>query len=740
MKDEFLQKTAKRALIMGTLLLMAFVNVFAQNYSIKGKLTDEETGQPINKANVFVQGTKKGAQTDSTGVFTITGLENKLYDVAFTCVGFRPIRQTLMAGSEVVSVEMSADPAEIQGVEVYGKKKISPLNDPRIQPFAWKSSITSISSTAIQNIGATNLADALKYNVGGNVTEQGRKRKQFYSVRGQMTNADFAIDGISMYYFLEGPSALSTSAVQEIEITRSSNALLYGFSGLNGVVNIKTKTFNKFETHAQAEYGTFNALNASITHGGKFGGFHYLLSVTRDQTDGPVGRNAAEKSWNIFGKLRYNYKNWLEAEVQQFYIKSMREMAQTVSSAQYPVSVSQMSQLWKYDPLNLSLTMGKIKIKEGSKATTELRYYYVQNKKDWHNRNYVVTKVNGVQTLTSTITDAVVAEPDFVHGVGIVQAISPIANNTFRVGADYYHGVMWTNGVQRKNTISGVILDEHTFGKLNVDAGIKVIKDYYKEYAPGTVKITDQWQPAYANLSFGASYKFNDNTILNYIVNTGTIPAPSGSLQLIDKVQQLVNDEKRTGMDLGIVKRIKGLGDITLSMFYSNRKNAFQYTGVLYTNANTTQSEYLKNLDLRSVGAELAYQSPTFFNIVSVFANAMGQYTSDVTGGQDVKYERVPGFITSGGLNIQKYGFSLNTLGRYVNKYIGDRFIVLKAGQKVYVGDYFNLDVNLNYTIPHLPISLYVKAVNLLDTHYATVSPAYPDYGQRISFGLRASL
>jgi len=184
---------------------------------------------------------------------------------------------------------------------------------------------------------------------------------------------------------------------------------------------------------------------------------------------------------------------------------------------------------------------------------------------------------------------------------------------------------------------------------------------------------------------------------------------------------------------------LKGIGDITFATFYANRKNAFQYTGTLYTNKDGIQAEYLSNLDLRSYGAELAYQSPVFFGILSGFGNVMGQYTADVTGGQNVEYTRAPEFITSGGINVQKSGFNLNILGRYVYKYIGDRFIVLKPGQKVFVGDYLNFDINLAYAIPRTPISAYTKVVNLFDVHYATISPAYPDYGRRLSIGLRAS-
>ena len=134
MKKNELVKPGKKLCLIWILLSVAFGQLFAQNYSIKGKLTDEENGQPLSGVNVMIQGTNKGAISDSTGTFIISGLQNKLYDVAFSSVGFRSKRQTILAGTEVTAVEMSVDATALQSVEVYGKKKVSPLNDPTIQP------------------------------------------------------------------------------------------------------------------------------------------------------------------------------------------------------------------------------------------------------------------------------------------------------------------------------------------------------------------------------------------------------------------------------------------------------------------------------------------------------------------------------------------------------------------------------------------------------------------------------
>ncbi len=726
--------------IMCVVLLMAGITVcWGQTETIKGTVVNEHTQAPLPNISVRIKGSSLATSTDSIGQFKLDKLQQKEYTLIFTCIGFKPVEKKVTAGAAPLTVSIVPGFTELTEVSVFGNKKESPLINTAVQPSAWESSITHIQAADMQNIGATNIASALKYNVGGNVTEQGRKRKEFYSVRGQMTNADFAIDGVSMYYFLEGPSALSTSAIDEIEIVRSSNALLYGYSGMNGVVNLKTKTFDKFHTDVAAEYGTFNTLHAELTHGGKVGNFHYLLSATRDQTDGPKNRNAAERAWNFFGKISYSLKDWLNVELQQFYIKSMREFAQVVSTAEYPVAIGTQSQIWKYDPLNLSLTQGKIKIKESANATTELRYYYIQNKEEWHNRTYVIAKVKGVQTLTSTIKDVVTQEPSFVNAVGFTQVWKPVSENTLRIVGDYYKGDMWTNGAQRKSTLSGVILDEHDFGKLSVNAGIKVLRDYYKYYNPGTALIQNQWQPAYANISAGAAYKLCKNTTLNYIFNAGTVPVPDGSLQQVNGVATTVNNEKRVSMDLGITKQCKEAGDVSLTAFFSNRKNAFQYTGVLYTNTAGTQSEYLQNLDLKSYGVEFEYKSPVVLGFLSGFTNIMWQHTTTATDGTTTKYLNVPDFIASAGINAQKSGFTFNALGRFVNKYIGNRFIVTTPGQMVYVGNYFNLDANLGYTLPKWPVTAYVKIVNAFDVRYATMTPAYPDYGRKFSVGLRAS-
>jgi hypothetical protein len=738
MKRELLQKTIRKASLIGIMLVLTIARILAQNFSIKGKLTDEETGEPIGGVNVLIQGTNKGTVTDSTGTFAMSGLENKLYDVAFSSIGYRPIRQTIMAGAEVTSVELAADATELQGVDVYGKRKATPFNIPSIQPIAWAASTSHITSASIENIGATNLASALKYTVSGYVGEQGRKHKEFFTIRGQMQNADFAVNGISMYQFLDAPSALSSSIIQEIEITRSSNALFLGYSGLNGVANIKTKVYDKFETVAEADYGTFNTIHFNITHGGKVGKLRYALSLSNDRTDGPKNRNAAENMWNFYGSLNYSFKKWLVLDVQRFDMRGKREFAQMVSG-KYTIAPNNLAQIWKYDPLTLTLTTAKAKIIESSWALTEIQYYYIDNQRSFHNRSYYVLKAKGVQTLTDSIPPySIIKEPDYINGGALIQVIKPFESNTLRCGGLYSNASLGTNGVSKKSTVSGIITDEQTFGNLSLDAGVKVLRDYFKDYAPGTVKIKDQWQPAYLNFSFGASYKINSNLILNYVLNGGTVKAPDGSLQLVDNVQQIVKDERRICMDLGIVKRVENLGDVTMTGFFSKRRNAFTYTGVLYKDNDSIQREYLANKDYRTFGIEFAYQSPSFFNCLSGFVNIMEQFTIDLTNIPKVHYMGQPEFIPSAGISFKKAGVTFNIMGRYVSRYVMNRFVVLADGQNAYVGDYTNIDLNAGYAIPKTPLNIYAKVVNIGDVHYTSMSPAFPDYGRRITIGLRA--
>lgn len=81
---------AKQLTIAIFYLLLTFSSYAIGNNKgiITGKVIDKSTKQPIQFVNVFVVGTKFGAVTDSTGRYTINGLDENIYQLKYSFISY----------------------------------------------------------------------------------------------------------------------------------------------------------------------------------------------------------------------------------------------------------------------------------------------------------------------------------------------------------------------------------------------------------------------------------------------------------------------------------------------------------------------------------------------------------------------------------------------------------------------------------------------------------------------------
>ena len=85
----------KRLAVFVTLLFTVSFAYAQSQGTIKGKMLDKETGEPLPFANVVVmKGGQQvaGAQTDFDGKFTVTGLSAGTYDLIAKYVGYQDIK------------------------------------------------------------------------------------------------------------------------------------------------------------------------------------------------------------------------------------------------------------------------------------------------------------------------------------------------------------------------------------------------------------------------------------------------------------------------------------------------------------------------------------------------------------------------------------------------------------------------------------------------------------------------
>ncbi len=214
------------------IVLSSGLLVFSQQGTLKGKILDKATGEPIPFCNVIVEvaGTQQGGSTtDFDGYYTIKPIQPGTYDVKASYVGYRPrmITGVIIRADKItfldVDLEVSAtmlEPVEIFEYEV-----------PLIEKDNTSSGAT-ITSEEIAKMPNKSAA-AVATTVGGVYSRDG----EVGSIRGQRAgNTVYYIDGIRV----TGSTALPESAIDQVSVVLGGIPAQYG-DITGGIINVTTK-------------------------------------------------------------------------------------------------------------------------------------------------------------------------------------------------------------------------------------------------------------------------------------------------------------------------------------------------------------------------------------------------------------------------------------------------------------------------------------------------------------------
>jgi iron complex outermembrane receptor protein len=614
---------------------------------------------------------------------------------------------------------------EIGEVSVYGRERVSPLRVLTTEPPAWESSVTSICPEDVP--GACNLFEALKYSTNGLASTQGRRKKHYYLLRGQNVASDYAVNGVSlstngagpMAEWVEAPTLIPTAMIEGVEVIRSGNSLLLGFSGLNGVVNVRTRRFDYATTQAEADYGSFRSLHYGALHGNRIGNVHYAASLEHDRTEGPSGRHSFEDMWKFYAKVDYCLGETFEASVENMYVYGVRHVTQAVWDS-LAAPQSQLADVWEYDPMRYDVATARLKWRPTERLSTELQGSMILNRMDLYPDKYAYRSTGRTIELSDSIArQRMLDEPDTIYTAALFQGFSPMAGNVARRGVMYASSTTYAHGRSHRSIVSGALLDQHAFGTVDVHAGVKVIRERYGAEEGGGAWLV--------NVSGGVSYRPASRHTFNAVLNSGTLPADR--TELTESGERL-RQEVRTGMELGW-EPATAAGRPVLTLFFMDQRNTSEYTRKPYYDERGVLRYYMRNLNLLTGGVELSFRTRRE-GVVAGFANASLKYVSEQGAGYRRRYARQPPFIANAGVNFFLGAADVCLTAKYVSGYRTDRFLKEEVG----VGNYCNVDVHARYRL-HRFVELYANVSNVADVRYATVSPLYPDFGRAWRLGLR---
>ncbi|MGQ1947850.1 TonB-dependent receptor [Geofilum sp. OHC36d9] len=270
--------------IAGLLFLVAH-KLCAQNPSLVGHVTNQESNQPLTDANIYIPGTTLGTITDQNGQFILRNIKAGTYEVVVSCLGYHRFKQEMLIREAQNEFNCSLKPSNntLGEVVVTGTGTPHHLKNAPVQTEL-------IDKKLINQIGPSNFTD-LMLGVSPSFDFNPGAMGPFMQLNGLGNDYILVlIDGKRMYGDIGGQSDLNRINplnIERIEIVKGASSALYGSEAIAGVINIitnKKSPKNAITTQNRVgSYGEWIMHNNLDLHIGKLSS---TTSFDRKTTDG----------------------------------------------------------------------------------------------------------------------------------------------------------------------------------------------------------------------------------------------------------------------------------------------------------------------------------------------------------------------------------------------------------------------------------------------------------------------
>lgn len=230
--------TCFRYFLMFTLSLLVWSNTYAQERSISGTVTDQETGEALPGVNILVKGTTQGTVTDIEGTYrlTVPGDESTL---VFSSIGYAT-QEVTVGNQNTIDLAMAPDIQALSEIVVTGYS----TEERRDVTGA----VATVDAEKLRAVPSGNVEQQLQGRVSGvTVITNGQPgTTSVVRVRGFG-----AFGGNEPLYVVDGVPVGSTNFLQPDDIESTTvlkdapSASIYGARAANGVIVYTTKKGNR---------------------------------------------------------------------------------------------------------------------------------------------------------------------------------------------------------------------------------------------------------------------------------------------------------------------------------------------------------------------------------------------------------------------------------------------------------------------------------------------------------------
>jgi iron complex outermembrane receptor protein len=306
----------KTLLIIAAAILMPFMAV--AQFSISGKITDQQTGEALSRAGIYLENTFLSAQTDQSGNYTLKNLKPGQYHIRVSYLGYQNIQKVVLIDrNSTIDFQLNANSLLADEVLVRSTR-------------ATENSGTTYRNISKEELEKNNLGQDLPFllnqtpsvvvssDAGNGIGYTGIR------IRGSdPTRINVTVNGIP-YNDSESQGSFwvnmpdFTSSVDNIQIQRGVGTSTNGAGAFGGSVNIQTTT-RRDSAYAELNntFGSYQTLKNTVNVGTGLinSKFSFDGRLSRIRSDGYIDRGSSDlKSYFLSGAY-YGKTSLLRANV-----------------------------------------------------------------------------------------------------------------------------------------------------------------------------------------------------------------------------------------------------------------------------------------------------------------------------------------------------------------------------------------------------------------------------------------
>ncbi len=280
--------------------------------SIAGRVTDAETGRPLEAANIVIAGTAHGTSSGKDGTFWLDAAPLGSQTLIVSYVGYATVRQTVeISGGMITALEFRLSPSILPGQTIVvtatrGRDRETPGTFSTLEA----SDLARRYNTQDIPQLLSELPSTTFYSENGNGIGY-----NYLNIRGfDQRRISVMINGIPQndpedhnVYWLDFPDLAAN--LQDLQVQRGAGSSFYGPAAVGGSVNLITSSFAGSPSLVfSLGHGTFNTRKYSVgVQSGLIDNrYAFQARLSRIQSDGYREKSWADFSSYFLGVVRYD--------------------------------------------------------------------------------------------------------------------------------------------------------------------------------------------------------------------------------------------------------------------------------------------------------------------------------------------------------------------------------------------------------------------------------------------------